>query len=55
MAFDPQWGNPRADETWSAWYLECMVHGTWNAQYVLTIPGMLGSWKARCVYLKCMV
>ena len=37
MASDPQWERLRADDTWNAWYLECMV------------CGMLGTWNVCCM------
>ena len=40
------WKRLRADDTWNAWYLECMVHGTWNA--CCMVPGMHGIWNAGC-------
>ena len=46
MAPDPQWERPEVDDTWNAWYLECMVHGTWNA--CCMVPGMHGIWNAGC-------
>ena len=29
-----EWERLRADETWNAWYLECMGRDTWNAWYL---------------------
>ena len=53
MASDPQWERLRADDTWKAWYLNAggMVpgmHGICNVRE-LTIPGMHGTWNARCM------